>query len=301
MIERALEARGCASTIAGSPRSRRSAGGSSAIRGRCAVCSKRPARRDRATSPCSCAARPAPARSSSPSSCTRSRARHSKPLVRFNCAALPAELADAELFGHVRGAFTGAVANRPGYFLQANGGTLILDEVGELPRSRSRPSCCARSRKARSSRSAPAGSRRSTSASSRRRIAISPPTSRPARFARTSTTGSRSSSSSCRRCASARTTSPRSPKSSRGATASASASAPSRSSPRSIDGARPHRLARQRAPAREHDRAPRRAVERRRDRPRRFPGGRVEQQLDAGRDAIRPTPIRRPMRATVRR
>jgi two-component system response regulator AtoC len=56
-----------------------------------------------------------------------------KPLVRFNCAALPAELADAELFGHVRGAFTGATATRPGYFSQANGGTLILDEIGELP------------------------------------------------------------------------------------------------------------------------------------------------------------------------
>jgi DNA-binding NtrC family response regulator len=55
------------------------------------------------------------------------------PLVRFNCAALPAELADAELFGHVRGAFTGATATRPGFFSQANGGTLILDEVGELP------------------------------------------------------------------------------------------------------------------------------------------------------------------------
>jgi DNA-binding NtrC family response regulator len=59
--------------------------------------------------------------------------RSQKPLVRFNCAALPAELADAELFGHVRGAFTGAVSTRPGFFLQANGGTLILDEVGELP------------------------------------------------------------------------------------------------------------------------------------------------------------------------
>jgi two-component system response regulator AtoC len=59
--------------------------------------------------------------------------RASKPLVRFNCAALPAELADAELFGHVRGAFTGATATRPGFFSQANGGTLILDEVGELP------------------------------------------------------------------------------------------------------------------------------------------------------------------------
>ncbi len=62
-------------------------------------------------------------------------ARASKPLVRFNCAALPAELADAELFGHVRGAFTGAANSRPGYFAQANGGTLILDEVGELPLS----------------------------------------------------------------------------------------------------------------------------------------------------------------------
>ncbi len=59
--------------------------------------------------------------------------RAKRPLVRFNCAALPAELADAELFGHVRGAFTGATASRPGFFTQANGGTLILDEVGELP------------------------------------------------------------------------------------------------------------------------------------------------------------------------
>ena len=59
--------------------------------------------------------------------------RADKPLVRFNCAALPAELADAELFGHARGAFTGANASRPGFFAQADGGTLILDEVGELP------------------------------------------------------------------------------------------------------------------------------------------------------------------------
>jgi two-component system response regulator AtoC len=56
-----------------------------------------------------------------------------KPLIRFNCAALPAELADAELFGHARGAFTGANASRQGFFAQADGGTLILDEVGELP------------------------------------------------------------------------------------------------------------------------------------------------------------------------
>ncbi|NVB80790.1 MAG: sigma-54-dependent Fis family transcriptional regulator [Kofleriaceae bacterium] len=60
-------------------------------------------------------------------------ARAHKPLIRFNCAALPAELADAELFGHARGAFTGANTSRQGFFAQADGGTLILDEVGELP------------------------------------------------------------------------------------------------------------------------------------------------------------------------
>jgi DNA-binding NtrC family response regulator len=54
------------------------------------------------------------------------------PLIRFNCAALPDELAEAELFGHVRGAFTGAQATRTGFFVRAHGGTLVLDEVGEL-------------------------------------------------------------------------------------------------------------------------------------------------------------------------
>ncbi len=55
------------------------------------------------------------------------------PLVRFNCSAIPAELAEAELFGHARGAFTGATQARAGFFAQAGGGTLVLDEVGELP------------------------------------------------------------------------------------------------------------------------------------------------------------------------
>lgn len=55
------------------------------------------------------------------------------PLVRFNCSAIPAELAEAELFGHTRGAFTGATQARPGFFAEANRGTLVLDEVGELP------------------------------------------------------------------------------------------------------------------------------------------------------------------------
>jgi len=58
--------------------------------------------------------------------------RSSAPLVRFNCAAISAELADSELFGHARGAFTGATASHQGYFAQAHGGTLVLDEVAEL-------------------------------------------------------------------------------------------------------------------------------------------------------------------------
>ena len=55
------------------------------------------------------------------------------PWVAVNCAALPHDLAEAELFGVTRGAFTGAHKSRPGAFVQADGGTLLLDEVGELP------------------------------------------------------------------------------------------------------------------------------------------------------------------------
>jgi transcriptional regulator with PAS, ATPase and Fis domain len=60
-------------------------------------------------------------------------ARAAKPFISVNCAAFAEQLLEAELFGHVKGAFTGAVANRPGRFQLADGGTLFLDEIGDLP------------------------------------------------------------------------------------------------------------------------------------------------------------------------
>ena len=59
--------------------------------------------------------------------------RSAGPFIRVNCGAIPSELIDSQLFGHERGAFTGAVETRLGWFERADGGTLLLDELGELP------------------------------------------------------------------------------------------------------------------------------------------------------------------------
>jgi PAS domain S-box-containing protein len=59
--------------------------------------------------------------------------RRERPLVKVNCGAISSGLVESELFGHVKGAFTGAIANRDGRFTLADGGTIFLDEVGELP------------------------------------------------------------------------------------------------------------------------------------------------------------------------
>lgn len=59
--------------------------------------------------------------------------RHDKPLIKLNFAALPSSLVESELFGHEKGAFSGAIQRRIGRFELAHGGTIFLDEIGEVP------------------------------------------------------------------------------------------------------------------------------------------------------------------------
>ena len=86
----------------------------------------------RRTPPCCCAARTGPARACWRARSTRSSARAARPFVTVNCPTLSEELLASELFGHARGAFTGAVRDQPGRVEAAEGGTLFLDEIGEI-------------------------------------------------------------------------------------------------------------------------------------------------------------------------
>ena len=84
-------------------------------------------------SPSSSKVRPAPGRSSSPGRLHEKGKRAAGPFVVLDCTAVSAPLIESELFGHERGAFTGAVSQRKGVFEQADGGTLFIDEIGDLP------------------------------------------------------------------------------------------------------------------------------------------------------------------------
>ena len=82
--------------------------------------------------PCSCTARPGPAKNCSPGRFTTSARVGSARFVRLNCAAIPSGLVESELFGHEKGAFTGALMQKKGRFELADHGTLFLDEIGDI-------------------------------------------------------------------------------------------------------------------------------------------------------------------------
>jgi DNA-binding NtrC family response regulator len=125
--------------------------------------------------------------------------RKAKPFVAVNCGALPENLVESILFGHEKGAFTGATERHDGKFLEASGGTLFLDEVGELP-----PAVQVKLLRAiQEGEVEPVGGKRPTATFS--------PTSNPAASARTCSTASTCFRSRSRRCATVPRTSPNSP------------------------------------------------------------------------------------------
>ena len=138
---------------------------------------------------------------------TTTRCAHTRNFVKVNCAALQENLLESELFGHEKGAFTGADKQRIGRFEQADGGTLFLDEIGDMS-----PSTQAKIlRVLQEHEFERLGGTRTLRVDVRLIAAtnrdLSGDGARPASSARTSTTASTSSRSRCRRCASARTTS----------------------------------------------------------------------------------------------
>ncbi len=130
----------------------------------------------------------------------------SGPFVKVNCAAIPTELIESELFGHEKGAFTGAAALRRGKFEQADGGTIFLDEVGDLHEA-SQAKLLRILQDGELQRVGGEQPFTSACASSQPPTASSTISSRRGGFARTSTIGCASSRSACRRCASAGRTS----------------------------------------------------------------------------------------------
>ena len=128
------------------------------------------------------------------------------PLVTINCAAIPEQLLESELFGHARGAFTGATSNRKGRFAQADGGTLFLDEIGDMPLAlQAKILRCIQEKAIEPPR------KRSTCASSPRPTKTSSKPLKKGSSAAICITGSTSTRSSCRRSGNARKTSPSSP------------------------------------------------------------------------------------------
>jgi formate hydrogenlyase transcriptional activator len=129
-------------------------------------------------------------------------ARRERTFVKLNCAAIPMGLVESELFGHEKGAFTGAIAQKIGRFELANGGTLFLDEIGDVPLDSSR-SCCAFYKNRNSSDWAVRGPYAWTCVSSPPRIVICVRWSLTSSFVAICITGSMYSRSTCRRCGSA--------------------------------------------------------------------------------------------------